>query len=130
MRFTQCLCMTCMLFSVSAANAVGSKENADIAAKSTAAISMLNDFSNAFAMAKICNYRTDAVLQYYTSEYRRVLRHEAPGKMEADDINIQVGVLSVSVQMFAKQFENKKLTAKQCADVRVVIDQKIPRGYD
>ncbi|MEW6414560.1 MAG: hypothetical protein AB1482_04825 [Pseudomonadota bacterium] len=130
MRFTHYFLAACVSAFISCAHAASIKDNAEAAANSVVAKAMLDDFSKTYAIAKICNHRTEAVIQYYTSEYRRVLRNESPGKMKDEDLNYQVGLVSVSAQLFAKQFEGKKFTPQQCANVRTEIDQLIPRGYD
>ena len=108
-----------------------SKAHATIAAKSAAVNELLNEYSESYALAKLCAYRVESINQYYAEEYRRALRRNAPGRMAKDDVDFQVGIaINVVAFIFDEQFKEKRVSAQQCAEIRKAIDQEVPRGYD
>ena len=92
---------------------------------------MLEEFANATSLGKACGYREEAVSQYYSKEFARLIRHEAKGPTADQDVDNAVGIALVSAQMFANQrTEGRRFTSEQCAMARKAIDESVPRGYD
>ena len=101
------------------------------AATTPSAKRLLEEFANATSLGKACGYREEAIGQYYSKEFARLIRQEAKGPTADQDVDREVGIALVSVKMFANQrTEGRRFTSEQCAMARKAIDELLPRGYD
>lgn len=92
---------------------------------------LLEEFANAASLGKACGYREEAIGQYYSKEFARLIRKEAKGPTADQDVDREVGIALVSAKMYANQrTEGRRFTSEQCAMARKAIDESVPRGYD
>jgi len=92
---------------------------------------LLEEFANATSLGKACGYREEAIGQYYSKEFARLIRQEAKGPTADQDVDREVGIALVSAKIFANQrTEGRHFTSEQCAMARKAIDESVPRGYD
>lgn len=113
------------------APAIAASDTTTVAATTPSAKRLLEEFANATSLGKACGYREDAIGQYYSKEFARLIRHEAKGATADQDVDNAVGIALVSAKMFANQrTEGRRFTSEQCAMARKAIDESVPRGYD
>lgn len=113
------------------AHAIAVTDAVAAASETPSAKKFLENFSRAAAIAKACKYREDALYLYYSTEYARLIRHEAKTPTRAQEVSLEVGIAVATAKTYAAQrTENKKLTAEQCGTVRKTVDEMVPRGYD
>ena len=104
---------------------------AAVAAATPPAKRFLEEFGNATSLGKACGYREDAISQYYSKEFARLIRLEAKGPTADQDVDREVGIALVTAKMYANQrTEGRRFTSEQCAMARKAIDESVPRGYD
>lgn len=104
---------------------------ATIAAATPPAKRLLEELANATALGKACGYREDAIGQYYSKEFARLIRLEAKGPTADQDVDREVGVALATARIYANQrTEGRSLTKEQCGMARKAIDESVPRGYD
>ena len=116
---------------LSSTPAMAASDTATFAANSASAKRFLEEFANATSLGKACGYREEAIGQYYSKEFARLIRQEAKGPTADQDVDREVGIALVSVKMFANQrTEGRRFTGEQCAMARKAIDESVPRGYD
>ncbi|MDD2664563.1 MAG: hypothetical protein PHD19_12505 [Dechloromonas sp.] len=121
-----------VLFGAAAAAEKNQKSNADLAADQPQMQLLLDEFSKIYTLVSLCDYRIGAVNRYYTEKYRNGIWRAAPGKVTREETDLSVGVAMVVAATFAEDAKKsgKKLTTAQCADIKKVVDEEIPRGYD
>lgn len=91
----------------------------------------LEEFGNATSLGKACGYREEAIRQYYSKEFARLIRLEAKGPTADQDVDREVGIALVTAKMYANQrTEGRRFTSEQRAMARKAIDESVPRGYD
>jgi hypothetical protein len=113
------------------AHAIAVTDAVVAASETTAAKKFLEEFYNAASIAKACKYREDAIYLYYSTEYARLIRHEAIVPTLDPEVNVEVGIAMATAKTYATQrTEGRKFTAEQCGNVRKAIDERVPRGYD
>jgi len=116
---------------LSSTPAIAASDAATFAANSPSAKRLLEEFANATSLGKACTYREEAISQYYSKEFARLIRQEAKGPTADQDVDREVGIALVSAKMFANQrTEGRRFTSEQCAMARKAIDESVPRGYD
>ena len=116
---------------LSSAPTYAASDAAAVAAATPSAKRFLEEFGNATSLGKACGYREEAIGQYYSKEFARLIRLEAKGPTTDQDVDREVGIALVSVKMFANQrTEGRRFTSEQCAMARKAIDESVPRGYD
>jgi len=116
---------------LSSTTAIAASDTATFAANTPSAKRFLEEFANATSLGKACGYREEAIGQYYSKEFARLIRQEAKGPTADQDVDREVGIALVSVKMFANQrTEGRRFTSEQCAMARKAIDESVPRGYD
>ncbi len=117
--------------SLSSAPTMAASDTATFAANTSSAKRFLEEFANATSLGKACSYREEAIGQYYSKEFARLIRQEAKGPTADQEVDREVGIALVSVKMFANQrTEGRRFTSEQCAMARKAIDESVPRGYD
>lgn len=113
------------------APAMAVSDRANVAAATPSAKRFLEEFANATSLGKACGYREEAIGQYYSKEFARLIRQEAKGPTTDQDVDNVVGIALVSAKMFANQrTEGRRFTSEQCAMARKAIDESVPLGYD
>lgn len=118
-------------FCLSAVPANAASDAAAVAAATPPAKRFLEEFGNATSLGKACGYREEAIGQYYSKEFARLIRLEAKGPTADQDVDREVGIALVMVKMYANQrTEGRRFTSEQCAMARKAIDESVPRGYD
>lgn len=116
---------------LSSTPAIAVSDTATFAANTPSAKRFLEEFANATSLGKACGYREEAIGQYYSKEFARLIRQEAKGPTAEQDVDREVGIALVSAKIFAKQrTEGRRFTSEQCAMARKAIDESVPRGYD
>lgn len=106
-------------------------DTATFAGNAPSAKQLLEEFANATSLGKACGYREEAIAQYYSKEFARLIRKEAKGPTADQDVDREVGIALVSAKMYANQrTEGRRFTSEQCAMARNAIDESVPRGYD
>lgn len=120
-----------LVFGFYSAHAIAVTDAVVAASETPSAKKFLEEFYNAASIAKVCKYREDAIYLYYSTEYARLIRHEAKAPTRDQEVNVEVGITMVTAKNYAaKRAENKKPTEEQCGAVRKAIDEAVPRGYD
>ena len=116
---------------LSSAAAMAASDTANFAANTPSAKRLLEEFANATSLGKACGYREEAIGQYYSKEFARLIRQEAKGPTAEQDVDREVGIALVSAKIFANQrTDGRRFTSEQCAMARKAIDESVPRGYD
>lgn len=116
---------------LSSVPANAASDAAAVAAATPAAKRFLEEFGNATSLGKACGYREDAIGQYYSKEFARLIRLEAKGPTADQDVDREVGIALVTAKVYANQrIEGRRFTGEQCAMARKAIDESVPRGYD
>ena len=116
---------------LSSAPANAATDAAAIAAATPPAKRFLEEFGNATSLGKACGYREEAIGQYYSKEFARLIRQEAKGPTADQDVDREVGIALVTAKMYANQrTAGRRFTSEQCAMARQAIDESVPRGYD
>ena len=116
---------------LSSAPANAATDAAAIAAATPPAKRFLEEFGNATSLGKACGYREEAIGQYYSREFARLIRLEAKGPTADQDVDREVGIALVTAKMYANQrTAGRRFTSEQCAMARQAIDESVPRGYD
>lgn len=116
---------------LSSAPAMAASDTATFAANTPSAKRLMEDFDDATSLGKACGYREDAISQYYSKEFARLIRLEAKGPTAERDVDREVGIALVTAKIIAKQrTEGRRFTSEQCAMARKAIDESVPRGYD
>ncbi len=116
---------------LSSAPANAASDAATVAAATPSAKRFLEEFSNATSLGKACGYREEAIGQYYSKEFARLIRLEANGPTADQDVDREVGIALVTAKMYANQrTAGRRFTSEQCAMARQAIDESVPRGYD
>ncbi len=116
------------LFSLAA---YAANDAAAVAAATPPAKRFLEEFGNATSLGKACGYREEAIGQYYSREFARLIRLEAKGPTADQDVDREVGIALVTAKMYANQrTAGRRFTSEQCAMARQAIDESVPRGYD
>ena len=123
-----CLAMGICL---SSTPAIAASDAATIAANTPSAKRLMEEFANATSLGKACSYREEAISQYYSKEFARLIRLEAEGPTAERDVDREVGIALVAAKIVAKQrTDGRRFTSEQCAMARKAIDESVPRGYD
>lgn len=116
---------------LSSTPATAASDTASFAANTPSAKRLLEEFANATSLGKACGYREEAIGQYFSKEFARLIRQEAKGPTADQNVDREVGIALVSAKMFANQrTEGRRFTSEQCAMARKAIDESVPRGYD
>lgn len=116
---------------LSSAPANAASDAAAVAAATPPAKRLLEEFGNATSLGKACGYREEAIGQYYSKEFARLIRQEAKSPMADQDVDREVGIALVTAKMYANQrTEGRRFTSDQCAMAHKAIDESVPRGYD
>lgn len=116
---------------LSSTPAIAASDAAAFAANTPSAKLLLEEFANATSLGKACSYREEAISQYYSKEFARLIRQEAKAPTADQDVDREVGIALVTAKIIAKQrTEGRRLTSEQCAMARKAIDESVPRGYD
>lgn len=111
--------------------AKAASDTATFAANTPSAKRLMEEFANATSLGKACGYREDAIGQYYSKEFARLIRLEAEGPTAERDVDREVGIALVAAKIIAKQrTDGRRFTSEQCAMARKAIDESVPRGYD
>lgn len=104
-------------------------DTATFAGNAPSAKQLLEEFANATSLGKACGYREEAIAQYYSKEFARLIRKEAKGPTADQDVDREVGIALVSAKMYANQrTEGRRFTSEQCAMARNAIDESVPRA--
>lgn len=116
---------------LSSVPANATSDAAAAAAATPSAKRFLEEFGNATSLGKACGYREEAIGQYYSSEFARLIRLEANGPTADQNVDREVGIALVTAKMYASQrTKGRVFTSEQCAMARKAIDESVPRGYD
>lgn len=116
---------------LSSVPAMAASDTANFAANTPSAKRLLEEFANATSLGKACGYREEAIGQYYSKEFARLIRQEANKPTADQDVDREVGIALVTAKIIAKQrTEGRRFTSEQCAMARKAIDESVPRGYD
>ncbi len=116
---------------LSSAPTYAATDAAAVAAATPSAKRFLEEFGNATSLGKACGYREEAIGQYYSKEFARLIRLEAKGPTADQDVDREVGIALVSAKIYANQrTAGRRFTSEQCAMARQAIDESVPRGYD
>ena len=116
---------------LSSAAAMAASDTANFAANTPSAKRLLEEFANATSLGKACGYREEAISQYYSKEFARLIRLEAKGPTADQDVDREVGIALVTAKIYANQrTDGRRFTSEQCAMARKAIDESVPRGYD
>lgn len=125
------LCSMAFVLGFSSTHAIAVTDAVAVVSETPSAKKYLEDFYSAAAISKACKYREDAIYLYYSTEYARLIRHEAKAPTRDQEVSLEVGIAMAAAKTYAAQrTENKKLTAEQCGAVRKAIDEMVPKGYD
>lgn len=118
-------------FCLPSALANAASDAAAAAATTPPAKRFQEEFGNATSLGKACGYREEAIGQYYSREFARLIRLEAKGPTADQDVDREVGIALVTAKMYANQrTAGRRFTSEQCAMARKAIDESVPRGYD
>lgn len=116
---------------LSSVQANAGSDAATVATATPAAKRLLEEFGNATSLGKACGYREEAIGQYYSKEFARLIRLEAKSPTVGQDVDREVGIALVTAKVYAYQLtEGRRFTGEQCAMARKAIDEAVPRGYD
>ena len=116
---------------LSSAPTYAATDAAAVAAATPSAKRFLEEFGNATSLGKACGYREEAIGQYYSKEFARLIRIEAKGPTADHDVDREVGIALVTAKIYANQrTAGRRFTSEQCAMARQAIDESVPRGYD
>lgn len=116
---------------LSSAPTYAASDAAAIAAATPSAKRFLEEFGNATSLGKACSYREEAIGQYYSKEFARLIRIEAKGPTADHDVDREVCIALVTAKIYANQrTAGRRFTSEQCAMARQAIDESVPRGYD
>ena len=116
---------------LSSAPTYAASDAAAIAAATPSAKRFLEEFGNATSLGKACGYREEAIGQYYSKEFARLIRIEAKGPTADQDVDREVGIALVTAKIYANQrTAGRRFTSEQCAMARQAIDESVPQGYD